>query len=243
MNFYFELGNYYEGVFPLNQYKLRFLQQNIAKKGLTLDIACGVGTDAIALHKLGFSIEGLDLEQLMIKRAKQNALNENIIIPFTIGSMLDISKLYTGKTFANILCTGNSLVHLSTVEGITSFIHQSYNLLQKNGTLLIQIINFDRVLDQNITELPTINNDEKGITFVRNYEYDKSKHKIKFITKLTADKEFHNVIELLPLRKNELHKILTDSGFNDVNYFGSFKGDSYNKSSYATIVVAKKQEL
>ncbi len=240
MSFYFDLGSFYEGIFPLNQYKLRFMLDNLENNGLIIDIACGVGTDVIELYKQGFQVEGLDLEPLMIAQARQNAEKQNLQIKFRQGNMLSIQQLYQQDTVSNILCTGNSLVHLASTKEIKSFLEQSYFLLKKEGNLVIQIINFDRVLDDQVTQLPTIINDKENLTFVRNYEYDAAKHKIKFITQLLADKEYCNTIELIPLRKHELDFFLKQIGFTNLKFYGSFKGEHYQKGSYATIVRAQK---
>lgn len=240
MSFYYDLSSFYDGVFPLNAYKLKFIQDNIIKEGLAIDVACGVGIDAIALTKQGYNIEGFDLESEMIIKAVNSAKQKQLKIKFFEASMLDINKYYDNNSISSLLCTGNSLVHLNTKNEIINFINNSYKLLKTKGILLIQIINFDRVLDNNITQLPTIVNNEQALTFTRNYEYCPKSKKIKFVTTLKAHKEYKNVINLIPLRQQELQQILNKAGFNTMKFYGSFKGDSYTPTSYATVVIAKK---
>lgn len=238
MKFYEELSDFYEGVFPLNKGKINFIEEHMTE-GAILDIACGVGSDVLELNKRGHHARGLDLEANMIGRAKELSESQNIQAEFLTGSMLELEEIYGERKFATILCTGNSLVHLPTKEQIRDFIQQAYGQLEEKGALIMQIINFDRILDDKVKALPTIHNEDDQIEFIRDYEHVGDR--IMFRTRLTArGKEYTNEIVLLPLRQQELEEMLVEAGFSSREYYGSFKGDAYDHKSYATVVVANK---
>lgn len=106
------------------------------------------------------------------------------------------------------------------------------NRLVPSGKLLLQIINFDRILAQRIASLPTIHNGEIGLEFRRNYARDRERGLIYFDTELTVkegDKlaRFTNRIELFPLLSAALKEILEKAGFGSINYYGGFSREPY----------------
>ena len=95
-----------------------------------------------------------------------------------------------------------------------------------------QIINYDRVLDKEIRSLPTIENDY--IRFERLYDIDDSGDRIHFRTILTVKQTgqiINNVVELYPLRKNQVENFLSDVGFSDVRFHGNFEGEELEADS------------
>lgn len=243
MKFYEDMSSCYDEVFPKNQVKINFLTKHMNKDGLSVDIACGVGTDVRELINQGFKVEGLDLDNSMIIEAERKSKEQGILTRWITGSMLELEQYYSKDTLSNIMCTGNSLVHLPSREDIFTFIEEAYKCLSDDGILIIQIINFDRILDQRIERLPTIINEEEQVKFVRKYEHmdTPSGTKIKFIGELEkAGKRTINSVDLLAMRQNDLIAIMNEVGFNQVDTFGNFKGEAYDEKSYATIVMAKK---
>ncbi|WP_105617624.1 class I SAM-dependent methyltransferase [Vallitalea okinawensis] len=243
MNFYEDMSSCYDEVFPKNELKVNFLTEYMNKDGLSVDIACGVGTDVRELMDRGFKVEGLDLDNSMISEAKRKSEEQGVITRYITGSMLEMEKYYGDDTLTNVLCTGNSLVHLPSRDDIFTFIQEAYRCLEDHGKLIIQIINFDRILDQKVQGLPTIINEEQQVKFVRKYEHMNTPAGtvIKFIGELEkGDKKTINSVNLLALRKNELIEILKKVGFKSLDTYGNFKGEVYGENSYATIVVAKK---
>ena len=110
-----------------------------------------------------------------------------------------------------------------------------------NGFFIVQIINYNRVIEKNIKNLPTIDNEK--VKFVRDYEYDKSIGKVDFITELTikeANLNIKNNIKLLALTKIEIQKFLGEIGFRNIEFYGDFEGRELSDNSEAVIFVAQK---
>lgn len=245
MEFYDVLSEYYDFIFPLTNEKLNFLNDRIKKDSNVLDLACGTGSYTIALENLGNKVYGIDLDEKMIEIAKDKSGNLTNKIDFRAMNMLDIDKEFINETFDTIFCIGNSLVHLNNEEEILNLLKKIYSKLNEDGNIIIQIINYDRILKYNIDHLPTIINDDNDIKFVRNYEFDSNNNKMYFNTKIIVNKddietEFSNSTPLLPLKSKELEKLLLKAGFKEINFYGNFKEETYNIDSYATIINALK---
>lgn len=243
MGFYEQISKYYDYIFPTGRQQVDFLA---AAAGLppkkVLDIACGSGGYSVALSKAGYPVTAIDLDEKMVELATGKKQREDLDINIFTCNMLDISKKLGGSTFDLVFCIGNSIVHLGSKEDILNALKQMRSSMKSGGTLIIQIINFDRVFKHSVTSLPTIDNDEIGLKFVRNYSYDEKKRLIKFNTLLTINEsgiheKYENSIELLPLLSADMMELMKMADFNDISFYGDFAFSEYNEESY--MLVAK----
>jgi len=241
MSFYQVLSRFYDDIFPKNPVQIEFLNRFTFNRNKILDIAAGSGNQALELAMAGHQVTAIDLDEVMIKTIKQKASARKLQLDAYALDMKNIETL--DKSFDMIMCIGNSIVHLDSIDDISLTLKKIYHLLSKNGALIVQTVNYDRILQHNITELPVIHHAEKGITFVRTYEH--AQKKIKFHGTLTIDNSFEqqtfqNCVELYPLTSNELMNAMGIAGFSTVELFGNFKGDSYHNDSPALIAVGYK---
>nr|WP_320120023.1 class I SAM-dependent methyltransferase [uncultured Marinifilum sp.] len=241
MNFYQSISTYYEYIFPLNKIQLEFIQKSHSKSASelsVLDIGCATGNLSVELAKNYKKVVGIDLDKAMVKRAmaKANAKNN---LEYKFENMLNIDSSFGKSHFDIIACFGNTLVHLESEEMVADFFKKAQMVLKSSGKLLFQIINYDRIIDQNITSLPSIEN--KTIKFERNYNYLQEENKVEFETILTikeSQNKISNCIPLLALRKQTIEKLLLESGFSNVKFYGNFKRDKLTENSVPLIVEA-----
>lgn len=241
MDFYSSIAEYYNHIFPFNTYHTQFIKDSFPKIHETslLDIGCAVGGLSMQLAPICKTIKAIDLDRAMIRKAEKAKPLDLDNLQFLSLDMLHLEAHFGVYAFDGIMCFGNTLVHLKSRNQILNFLSQCKAVLHNNGKLLLQIINYDRILNQNINSLPTIDNEK--ITFVRTYKLDKTKHLLKFKTTLTikqTNKMVENEIDLFPIRKAELDELLTHVGFTKMNYFGDFKRDPFTENSISLIVEA-----
>ncbi|WP_055668993.1 class I SAM-dependent methyltransferase [Desnuesiella massiliensis] len=241
MNFYNVLSKYYDVIFTKDENTVNFLKEDLQINSNVLDVACGTGTYSIALGEQGNKVQGMDLDEEMINKAIVKNHNNNA--SFIVGDMLKLENIYEAHSFHKVFCIGNSLVHLKTKEEIEKAIEQMYKVLKKEGTLVIQIINYDRILNKNIKALPTILREEEGVEFVRKYELN-GEGKIVFLGQINIEEDgnsYENGVELIPLQSEEINQMLLKIGFKNIKFYGSFKKEVYNKEeSYALVLRAEK---
>jgi len=240
MSFYQQIASYYHHIFKINASQVDFIKLKIPESDCeVLDIGCGIGTLSFELTNYYKHVLGIDMDAEMIRAASKKKEDESKFIQFQQISMLELDSFIDNNSVDGIICFGNTLVHLNSLDEITEFLQQSKAALKSNGKLLLQIVNYDKIIKKNIKQLPLIDNDE--IIFERNYYYRKSKNKIDFNTRLTV-KSTHqiieNSIELLPLLKKELALLLNKAGFDNCNYYGNFNQESYSINSPALIIEA-----
>ena len=240
MSFYKQIASYYHHIFKINANQVDFIKLKIPESDCkVLDIGCGIGTLSLELTNYYKNVLGIDMDAEMIRAASKKEKDESKSIQFQQLSMLKLDAFIDKNSVGGIVCFGNTLVHLNSLDEIAHFLQQSKAVLKSNGKLLLQIVNYDKILTKNIQQLPVIENDE--IIFERNYCYRKSENKIDFNTRLTVKSTqqiIENSIELLPLLKKELALLLNNAGFNNCNYYGNFNKESYSIDSPALIVEA-----
>jgi ubiquinone/menaquinone biosynthesis C-methylase UbiE len=240
MSFYEEIAKYYDYIFPTGKDQVNFIKNHAGEGNRALlDIACGTGGYSLELAKLGYKVTALDLDVEMIEGLKAKISSSGFDVKALVGNMLELDRL-DGNKYDLAFCIGNSLVHLAGEKEIEEFFKDVKRLTGDKGKFLVQIINFDRILSQNVQALPTIENKDIGLTFQRLYRYDESQGKIYFKTILTVNKErLENEIPLYPLLSSDILKLLKGAGFDSVQLFGDFKGNEYQpENSYTLVALA-----
>ena len=237
--FYESIAKVYDYIFPKNRKQLEFVEsiKKISIKEKMLDIGCATGNLTELLGEKTRNIIGIDLDKELLKEAKDKHPNLN----FENMNMLEVNEKFEENSFDRVVSFGNTLVHLDSREEVEEFFQKVYKTLKFNGFFIVQIINYNRIIEKNIKNLPTIDNEK--VKFVRDYEYDKSIGKVDFITELTikeANLNIKNNIKLLALTKIEIQKFLGEIGFRNIEFYGDFEGRELSDNSEAVIFVAQK---
>ncbi|MDO7787978.1 class I SAM-dependent methyltransferase [Desulforamulus aquiferis] len=241
---YKDLTQYYDHIFPAGQGQLNFFKLAFEDLGVSrvLDLACGTGAYALEFARWGLNVVGLDYEPDMIRLAREKSRKEGLHVDFITGDMRRLEDL-EGK-FDAVVCIGNSLVHLLNDKDLLKALSQMKERLYPGGTLIIQTVNYDRILKANITQLPDIVNKKAGIIFTRQYEF-RPDGLIDFKTALikngsNGSQENLDIgqVPLRPLVKKELEAMLREVGFVDIQVYGDFSRKPHGWDSQSTVIQA-----
>jgi len=238
MEFYTSISRFYDRIFPYDNKQYDFINSflNIKKDQSILEAGCGTGFLSIKLSENGYNVYSIDFDQEMINLAINNKKNNSIYPVFKKTDMRFINSEFKHDFFDLIFCFGNTLVHLTEKNDIFKFILDCKKLLKKKGFLLIQILNYDYILDKKVTALPLLENDQ--IKFERSYS-NSDYGLINFNTSLTIKKEnniIKNSIKLYPIRKKELDEYLKEAGFKAIEYYSGFDKSSVKSESLSLII-------
>jgi len=241
IRFYSAVTGYFDEIFPLSPLQLKFVTAEVGSPDelYFLDVGCSTGQLAHELSNLGALGVGIDLNEDMIREAKQRYSSASL--NFRRMNMLHLDRAFPAGYFDLIICFGNTLVHLDSLAEIRTFLNHASKLLKPGKKLLLQILNYDYILDRQISELPVI---ETGrIRFTRHYTFPNAgQQKIEFKTILTdkfSKEIIENEIPLLPVRKKELEKILWMAGFKQISFYSGFAREPYAGDHLPLIVVAE----
>ena len=238
MLFYKDISIYYDKIFPLNSAAVEFLEKEFDGKNKILDLACGDGKYSDSILSPDRSVTGLDLDKGMLEEAEKKYDKKNNI-KFVYGDMLELSSIFKKDKFDGVFCIGNSLVHLTSTDKIKKALQELSLVMEYGGRLVIQIINYDRILNDNVNFLPTIKNEDTE--FIRNYHRHGNSRIIDFHTILkTTDQEIESHQDLYSLTKDELIFLAEKEGFILENVYSSFKKEEWNDKSLQSVFVFKK---
>lgn len=222
--FYTSISKYYSEIFPFNPAQLNFVKnraEELAGKQI-LDIGCATGELAYQLANEGANVTGIDLNEDLLKQAKENRAHPNCY--FLFGNMLNLKTDFEPGQFDVVLCFGNTLVHLEDQKQIKLMLEGVYSVLKPGGYFLLQILNYDYILDEQVFELPIIETDT--VKFVRKYLFKENSGQIIFQTDLHLMMEnqvISNETELLSLKSKDLKDLLIQENFREIKFYSSFK--------------------
>jgi len=128
-----------------NSWLVKQLKKYHCKK--VFDSALGDGCDSIYLIKEGFDVASNDIDEVFIKKAKENAKRENVRLKVLKLDWRRLTKKIPKESFDAVLCLGNSLTCLSRYEDRLTALKQFWAILKKKGILIIDKRHYRPILD------------------------------------------------------------------------------------------------
>ncbi len=238
--FYSSISEYYHEIFPYNPAQLQYVKHqvgNLEGKEI-LDIGCATGELAYQLAKEGAVVTGIDLNEELLNQAIQRKKHPNLT--FRKGDMLELEDMFSSQKFDVVICFGNTLVHLSSVAMVKQMFQEVRAVSIPNAAFLLQILNYDYIIADLISELPVI--DSENIRFIRKYGIEEDKSHIRFITSLHIKKNqkvIKNETYLLALKSDTLVSLLEGEGFTHIKLYSNFKEEKFGGKHIPLVVRAK----
>lgn len=240
--FYSSIARHYQHIFPFNPDQVNFLRGVLPYNGAkVLDVGCALGELSFALTHFGFPTWAIDYDTEMIALAQQNKQEDTMFPIFEQLDMRLIDERYPESFFNTIICFGNTLVHLLSDEDILRFLRAAYQVLAPEGRLAIQILNYNHILDHQVSSLPLIDNEQ--VRFERQYTFLSNSIHIDFNTRLvikSTGEEINNSVKLYAIRKEKLQQLLEQAGFTITSFYGNFNGAQLSETSIPLIVTCQK---
>lgn len=243
-DFYTRIARYYEKIFPVRPEPVNFVLSELpGRPGLirVLDIGCSTGQMSRSLAERGLIVTGIDLDPEMIRTADINSEKSKARPFFRVGTMTELQSIGGLNYFDGIICLGNTLPHLTERKDLRTFFSESYSSLKQGGKLMIQMVNYDPIVSQNKTSLPTIDNEE--IRFSRNYIFTEEENILSFNTALlikSPGQIIENSVKLRAIVSRELKNMIDEAGFINAAYYGTYTKEPLSPDSPAIIVSAIK---
>jgi SAM-dependent methyltransferase len=243
VTFYSDISVVYDDLFPVSP-EQRALFDSLGGGGTVrsvTDCGCGTGAQLLPFAAAGLSCLGFDPSPSLIAIARRKLAT----YPRTraeVGVFADLLRL-TSFPSDLVMCLGNSLVHVPQEEA-ARFLSDAAKTLNPGGTVLLQILNYERLRKTGVTDLPLIRAVEETVEFRRRYEWE-SDRKVRFQTTLrlpTAEgpRILRNELPLYPLYPDELWEMLLKGGFADIRFHGNFARTDFSPESEALVCLARK---
>jgi SAM-dependent methyltransferase len=208
--------------------------------GTSLDAGCGTGFHSLLLSRLGVKVTAVDLSGEMLEKLRGHAVVEGRLITTVRASFQELQHILK-TSFDGVFCMGNALAHLLTAKDLRLGLDNFSALLKPGGLLVIQVLNFERILAQRprVLNVKTSGN----TVYTRSYEYADPLIRFNIAKSTEGNAQPDEVITttLRPVLWKELSVVLGDVGFENVRCFGSISVGEYSpRTSQDLVVVASK---
>jgi SAM-dependent methyltransferase len=107
-----------------------------------LDAACGIGTQALGLVQLGYSVTASDLSSVAVERAKREAKARQLNFNFSVADMREVYRHHR-QAFDLVIAGDNAVPHLLTDDDILAAFQQFYAATRPGGGCLITVRDYD----------------------------------------------------------------------------------------------------
>ncbi len=206
-------------------------------KERVLDVACGTGFHSVRLTEAGFDVTASDGSASMVAKAFQNGQSRGLILKTAQADWRWLNRDINGKYDA-IICLGNSFTHLYKESDRRRALAEFYAALKHDGILILDQRNYDAMLD-------------KGFSSKHKYYYcgdrvsaepehvDEGLCRMKYSFPDGSD----YTLNLCPIRKNYMRRLLSEAGFERVRTYGDFQETYAEDEPDFFIHVAEKSAL
>jgi len=241
--FFNSASAYYDKMIDFNSalQKRKTLLSNFAddKIKTVADVGCGTGVDSISLFQLGLSVIAFDPSVEMINVAKVNCKNLKAKIDFYNYPASEIPKTFYSR-FDLVVSLGNTIANINPKQLERSLV-KFYKLLKDDGKILIQILNYEKILKDKERIVNITKKDNEY--FIRFYDFGKKDltfNILRFNADKTSEKELISTI-IFPYTSTDIKQILKKTGFKKIEIFGGLNKKSFDlNSSNDLILFAKK---
>ena len=218
------------------------------KEKHVLDLACGSGRHSVALALERAEVVGIDNSEVMISRAKEHAVTNEVSSKFILGEMADFQSITSDK-YDLVICLGNSLALLNdfnTLEIVLSSVHSSLN---DDGILVAQVLNFEEIHRTGFRFFP-----QKGgkmdtgedVVFSRFYEHTDPPNSSTLVmsAQMKVKGEWTSLVstqKVLNLNSNLLKRYLAQAGFQETRFYSDYSESLFVGSDDRNIVIHSRR--
>ena len=204
------------------------------------DLGCGSGVDSIALTSSGLKVTAFDPSIEMLEIAKKNSEKEKANVTFHNQSIESISEDFDNQ-FDLLVSLGNTFANIGKEQLIKS-LQRCKQILKPKGTLLIQVLNYEKVL----SEKQRIVNITQGVDkyFIRFYDFFGTEVIFNILIFNKEKSSDHKLIstKLFPHTRDDFDAILKKLELSNVEYFSGFNHTIFNKENSKDLIVLATKE-
>ncbi|MBI9018923.1 MAG: class I SAM-dependent methyltransferase [Phycisphaerae bacterium] len=241
MDFYNSIADSYDAMTNLAS-RQEQITANVAKLNdryhpqTLLDIPCGTGYFAISWASHNIEVTGVDCSEKMLQIARKNT-QKSVKIDWICAKMEHFVPV-AACHFDMICCLGNSIPHLLDDISLDATINNFVQMLNKNGTILIHMLNFPLILSQKNRIVAITRN--QNTEFIRFYDFLHSQISFNLL-KIDWDgqKSTHNLTSTIlnPLHHKDLTTRLQTAGITNIKLYSDLNFNSFDPDTSQSVII------
>ena len=190
---------------------------------LVLDCSCGIGTQALGLAMRGHRVQGTDISERSVERARREAARLGFEVKFDIADFRDLGVV--PGTFDVVLSCDNAIPHLLTDAEIRQALSSMHSKLRGEGLLVVSIRDYDKaIVDRPVTAPPTFVAGPPRRLLVRFHDWLENRpvYDLHFLVLSELGNEWtltaHYQTRYRALARHELVAAAQDAGFDAIRW-------------------------
>ena len=200
-----------EGSFFVDQLKARGVRE-------VLDVATGTGYHSVRLLDAGFDVVSADGSPDMLAKAFENGREFGGHILRVVAADWRCLNRDVHGIYDAIVCLGNSFTHLFSERDRRKALAEFYAMLKHDGVLIIDQRNYDSILDNGFSSKRAYYYCGEDVIAEPEYIDDGL---ARFRYTFPDDSIYH--LNMFPLRKNYVRRLLREVGFQRIETYGDFQ--------------------
>lgn len=217
-----------EGSFFIDHLKARGTKK-------VLDVATGTGFHSVRLIEAGFDVVSADGSAHMLFKAFENARKRGHVLRTVQADWRFLNRDIHGK-FDAVVCLGNSFTHLFEENDRRKALAEFYAALKHDGVLIIDQRNYDAIMDNGYSSKHTYYYCGDDVS-VRPAHIDAGLARFEY--GFPDGSTYH--LNMFPLRKAYVHRLLQEVGFQSVETYGDFQETYREEDPDFFVHVAEKR--
>jgi SAM-dependent methyltransferase len=206
-----------EGSFFIDQLRARGVRN-------VLDVATGTGFHSVRLLEEGFDTVSADGSPQMLAKAFSNGLTHGGHILRVVNADWRWLNRDVHGEYDAIICLGNSFTHLFSERDRRKALAEFYAMLKHDGVLIIDQRNYDTILDKGFSSKHTYYYAGEDVSAEPDY-VDEGLARFKY----TFPDKSEYFLNMYPLRKNYMRRLMREVGFQRIDTYGDFQ-ETYRES-------------
>ncbi|PXY19735.1 class I SAM-dependent methyltransferase [Prauserella muralis] len=203
-----------------------------------LDVATGTGFHSVRLIEEGFDTVSVDGSAEMLTKAFENGLSYGgHILRVVHADWRWLNRDVHGQ-FDAVVCLGNSFTHLFSERDRRKALAEFYAVLKHDGILILDQRNYDAILDNGYSSKHTYYYCGDQVTAEPEY-VDEGLARFRY--RFPDESQYH--LNMFPLRKDYVRRLLREVGFQRVETYGDFQETFTADDPDFLIHVAEKQYI
>jgi len=219
-----------------------FFQEIFQREGVrrVLDVGCATGGHVLHFAARGLEAVGADPSGAMIRRAESSAAGKSGV-RFVQAGFGELAER-VGADFDVVTCLGNTLPHALTRHELDNALLDMSAVLRPGGLLVIQLLNYDRILAEQRRFLGISSGARNGVEqlFFRFYDFDglRLTFNVAVFKKGEGGWSFNvDSTQLRAIRQEELAEALALAGFDEPQWYGGLDRSAFDPASSGDLVV------
>ena len=170
-SFYDEMAADYDRLFENWQKTVReqaeildrlFKKYGYGRDSHVLDCSCGIGTQAIGLAELGYTVSASDISREELKEAGKRAEDNGVQIDLRKADFRNLENVFSEK-FDIVISMDNALPHMLTEKDLEKAVESIVSVTKPGGMIAASIRDYDELLETRPPySAPYIHKTEKG---------------------------------------------------------------------------------